>query len=159
MKTVRRLFYRDILSSVGFVAAAFLSLFYFIDFVDGLDDIGRRGRAVWHVALSALYEVPGHLYELLPIAVLIGTIYSLARMAQASEYTILRTGARHHTTERRVRGWVQPLPVAAPQPSKWRSRQRRAQGGRAKARLSSALGPASRSSGMLRPTQPPLLRR
>jgi lipopolysaccharide export system permease protein len=29
---------------------------------------------------------------LLPIAVLIGTIYSLARMAQASEYTILRTG-------------------------------------------------------------------
>lgn len=92
MKTVRRLFYRDILSSVGFVAAAFLSLFYFIDFVDGLDDIGRRGRAVWHVALSALYEVPGHLYELLPIAVLIGTIYSLARMAQASEYTILRTG-------------------------------------------------------------------
>ncbi|MFO1330538.1 MAG: LPS export ABC transporter permease LptG [Rubrivivax sp.] len=92
MRTVRRLFYRDILSSVGFVAVAFLSLFYFIDFVDGLDSIGRRGRAVWHVALSALYEVPSHLYELLPIAVLIGTIYSLARMAQASEYTILRTG-------------------------------------------------------------------
>jgi lipopolysaccharide export LptBFGC system permease protein LptF len=92
MKTVRRLFYRDILSSVGFVGVAFLSLFFFIDFVDDLDAIGRRGRAVWHVALAALYEVPGHFYELLPIAVLIGTIYSLARMAQASEFTILRTG-------------------------------------------------------------------
>jgi lipopolysaccharide export system permease protein len=92
MRTVRRLFYRDIVSSVGFVTAAFLSLFFFIDFVDDLDAIGRRGRAVWHVALAALYEVPGHFYELLPIAVLIGTIYSLARMAQASEYTILRTG-------------------------------------------------------------------
>jgi lipopolysaccharide export system permease protein len=89
---VRRLFYRDILSSVGFVAAAFLSLFFFIDFVDDLDAIGRKGRQVWHVALAALYEVPGHLYDLLPIAVLIGTIYALARMAQASEYTILRTG-------------------------------------------------------------------
>ena len=44
MRTVRRLFYRDIVSSVGFVALAFLSLFYFIDFVDGLDSIGRRGR-------------------------------------------------------------------------------------------------------------------
>lgn len=92
MRTVRRLFYRDILSSVGFVAAAFLSLFFFIDFVDDLDAIGRKGRQVWHVALAALYEVPGHLYDLMPIAVLIGTIYALARMAQASEYTILRTG-------------------------------------------------------------------
>jgi lipopolysaccharide export system permease protein len=36
--------------------------------------------------------VPGHFYELFPIAVLIGTIYSLARMAQSSEFTILRTG-------------------------------------------------------------------
>jgi lipopolysaccharide export system permease protein len=36
--------------------------------------------------------VPGHLYELAPIAVLIGTIYALARLAQSSEYTILRTG-------------------------------------------------------------------
>jgi lipopolysaccharide export system permease protein len=36
-------------------------------------------------------EVPGHFYELFPIAVLIGTIYSLSRMAQASEFTILRT--------------------------------------------------------------------
>jgi lipopolysaccharide export system permease protein len=32
------------------------------------------------------------LYELSPIAVLIGTIYALSRLAQSSEYTILRTG-------------------------------------------------------------------
>ena len=35
---------------------------------------------------------PAHLYELMPIAVLIGTIYALARLAQSSEFTILRTG-------------------------------------------------------------------
>jgi lipopolysaccharide export system permease protein len=35
--------------------------------------------------------LPSHLYELLPIAVLIGTIYVMARLAQSSEYTILRT--------------------------------------------------------------------
>ena len=92
MRTVRRLFYRDIGASVGFVAMAFHSLFFFIDFVDDLDQIGRQGRAAWHVALAVLYAVPGHLYDLLPIAVLIGSIYALARMAQASEYTILRTG-------------------------------------------------------------------
>lgn len=92
MKTVRRLLYRDIVSSVLFVAVAFLSLFFFIDFVDELEDVGRHGRTVLHAVMAAGYELPGHLYELIPIAVLIGTIYALARMAQSSEYTILRTG-------------------------------------------------------------------
>ena len=92
MKTVRRMLYRDIVSSIFFVALAFMSLFFFIDFVDELQDIGRFGYTVWFAALAAALELPGHLYELLPIAVLIGTIYSLARLAQSSEFTILRTG-------------------------------------------------------------------
>ena len=92
MKTVRRLLYRDIVASVVFVALAFLSLFYFIDFVDELEGVGSRGRTAWSAVLSAALELPGHFYELFPIAVLIGTIYSLARMAQSSEFTILRTG-------------------------------------------------------------------
>ncbi len=92
MRTVRRLLYRDVATSVAFVAVAFLSLFFFIDFVDELEDVGRQGYAVQHAAMSSLLELPGRLYELLPIAVLIGTIFSLARLAQSSEYTILRTG-------------------------------------------------------------------
>jgi lipopolysaccharide export system permease protein len=92
MRTVRALLYRDILASVFFVALAFLSLFYFVDFVDELEGVGQRGRTTWHAALAALLELPGHLYELAPIAVLIGTIYSLSRLAQTSEFTILRTG-------------------------------------------------------------------
>ena len=92
MKTVRRLFYVDIVSSVAFVALAFLSLFFFIDFVDELPNVGSRGYTALHATLYAAWLLPGHLYELAPIAVLIGTIYALARLAQSSEYTILRTG-------------------------------------------------------------------
>ncbi len=91
MKTVRRLLYRDIISSVLFVVTAFLSLFFFIDFVDSLDGVGTA-RTLGQAVLGTAYALPGHFYELFPIAVLIGTIYSLARMAQASEFTILRTG-------------------------------------------------------------------
>jgi lipopolysaccharide export system permease protein len=91
MRTVRRLLYRDVVWSVVFVSAAFLSLFYFIDFVDELDGVGRNGYTVLHAAAGSALEIPGHFYELFPICVLIGTIYSMARLAQSSEYTILRT--------------------------------------------------------------------
>jgi len=91
MRTVRRLLYVDVVSAVVFVAIAFLSLFFFIDFVDELGDVGKDYSAM-HAALYSLLELPGHLYELAPIAVLIGTIYALSRLAQSSEFTILRTG-------------------------------------------------------------------
>jgi lipopolysaccharide export system permease protein len=95
MRTIRRLIYREVVASVVFVAAGFLALFFFFDFVDELPNVGkgpagaayRLSQALGYVALM----VPNHLYELLPIAVLIGTIFVMARLAQSSEYTILRT--------------------------------------------------------------------
>jgi lipopolysaccharide export system permease protein len=92
MRTVRRLFYADITSAVAFVAVGFLALFFFIDFVDELNGIGERGYTSLNAAVYSLLLAPGHLYELMPIAVLIGAIYALARLAQSSQYTILRTG-------------------------------------------------------------------
>jgi lipopolysaccharide export system permease protein len=92
MKTVRRLFYVDIVTAVAFVALAFLSLSFFIDFIDQLGDVGQNGYTMLQATLYSLLLLPAHFYEVAPIAVLIGTIYSLSRMAQSSEYTILRTG-------------------------------------------------------------------
>ncbi len=93
MKTLRRFMYREILGAVVFVAIGFLALFFFFDFVDELGRVGRLSEG-WRVPQAALYVAllaPSRLYELMPISVLIGTIFVLARMAQNSEYTILRT--------------------------------------------------------------------
>jgi lipopolysaccharide export system permease protein len=92
MRTVRRLLYKDIAGSVLMVALAFLSLFFFIDFVDEVERMTRVGAGAGKAALLAAMELPGHFYELFPIAVLIGAIVALARLAQSSEFTILRTG-------------------------------------------------------------------
>ncbi|MCM5680022.1 LPS export ABC transporter permease LptG [Schlegelella sp. S2-27] len=91
MKTVRRLIYTDVLSAVAFVTVAFLSLFFFIDFIDELEKVGRKGYPLAAALTYCLLQLPGRLYELIPIAVLIGTIYAMARLAQSSEFTILRT--------------------------------------------------------------------
>ncbi len=94
MKTIRRLIYSEVLKSVAFVTLGFLSLFFFFDFVDELQAIGKPtdlGYGLPQALLFVTLLVPSHLYELLPISVLIGTIFVMARLAQSSEYTILRT--------------------------------------------------------------------
>jgi lipopolysaccharide export system permease protein len=91
MRTVRRLLYSEIVKAVTFVAVGFLSLFFFFDFVSELAKANEAGYTPVHGALYSLLQLPDHLYELAPIAVLIGAIYALASMSQSSEFTILRT--------------------------------------------------------------------
>lgn len=91
LPTVRKLFYVEITSAVLIVTLGFLSLFFFFDFIDDLGDMSRKGYQFHHILIRSLLQVPAHLYELMPIVILIGTIFVLARMAQSSEFTILRT--------------------------------------------------------------------
>lgn len=95
MKTVRRLLFGEIIRAVVFVAVGFLALFLFFDMVDELQSLSRfggQGYLLQHALLYISLKIPSHLYELLPISVLIGSIFVMARLAQSSEFTILRTG-------------------------------------------------------------------
>jgi len=94
MKTVRRLLYREVLIAVSLVTLGFLALFFFFDFVEELRAVNHIGAMGYRVPQAMLYialMIPSHIYELLPITVLIGTIFVMARLAQSSEFTILRT--------------------------------------------------------------------
>ncbi len=103
MKTIRRLIYGEVLVSIALVAFGFLALFFFFDLVDELQFLGKNNGLptglptasdIYQIRHALLYVgllIPNHLYELLPISVLIGTIFVMARLAQSSEYTILRT--------------------------------------------------------------------
>ena len=97
MKTVRRLIYSEVLGSIALIALGFLTLFFFFDLVDELQYLGKNtgvGDSIYQIRHALLYVtllIPNHLYELLPISVLIGSIFVMARLAQSSEYTILRT--------------------------------------------------------------------
>jgi lipopolysaccharide export system permease protein len=99
MKTVRRLIYREVVISIVLVTLGFLSLFFFFDLIDELQHIGKTNSLggsegtyqIRHALLFVSLLLPNHVYELLPICVLIGTISVMARFAQSSEFTILRT--------------------------------------------------------------------
>lgn len=98
MKTIRQLIYKETFYAVALVALGFLALFFFFDLVDELGQIGKSftgnefgSYKIQHALLYVLLLIPNHLYELLPIAVLIGGVFVMARLAKSSEFTILRT--------------------------------------------------------------------
>jgi hypothetical protein len=95
MKTVRRLLHGEIVRAVSFVLVGFLALFLFFDVVDELQNLANlasQGYKLHHALLFVALKTPSHIYELMPISVLIGCIFVMARLAQSSEFTILRTG-------------------------------------------------------------------
>lgn len=94
MNTVRRMVYGEVISAVAFTTLAFLALFSFIDFVEELrwvNTAGPEGYQVRHALAFVGTLAVSSLYELLPITVLIGSVFVMARMAQNSEFTVLRT--------------------------------------------------------------------
>jgi lipopolysaccharide export system permease protein len=81
MRVLRNLLYRDIIAAVGYVTLAFLALFFFFDLVDELRWVGRggdNGYQITHALLFVVLRIPSHLYELMPITVLIGLGFVLA---------------------------------------------------------------------------------
>ncbi|MGS0742942.1 LPS export ABC transporter permease LptG [Glaciimonas sp. GG7] len=93
MKVLQRYFTTEIVRSVIFALVAFLALFAFFDLINELQAVGRGGYKLQHAFGFVLLGLPSYAYELMPIAVLIGTIYTLAQFAAHSEFTIMRVSS------------------------------------------------------------------
>jgi lipopolysaccharide export system permease protein len=81
-----------------FVLLCFLSMFLFLDFLDELDQIGRDGASFASITVYLALGLPNKVYELAPIAALIGALWALSQSAVNSEFTVFRvSGLRPRT--------------------------------------------------------------
>jgi lipopolysaccharide export system permease protein len=90
IRTLERYLARQIYGAVAFVLFGFLALFAFFDLIKELADLGKVDYNLRQVFTFVLLSMPTHAYELLPVVVLIGTLYVLAHLASNSEYTVMR---------------------------------------------------------------------
>ena len=90
LSILRRHFAREIYGATLFVAVAFLCLFAFFDLINEMGEVGRGQYKLQHAIGFVLLSAPSHVYELAPIAVLIGTLYALSQLAANSEYAVMR---------------------------------------------------------------------
>jgi lipopolysaccharide export system permease protein len=88
--TLRRYLTREIYAATLFVAVAFLALFAFFDLINEMGDLGKGQYRLQHAIAFVALSAPSHVYELAPIAVLIGTLSALSQLAASSEYTVMR---------------------------------------------------------------------
>lgn len=86
----QRYLMREVFAAIFLVLAAFLALFSFFDFIDELRSVGKGSYNLGHAALFVALSLPGLVYELIPIATLIGSLYALSTLARHSEITVLR---------------------------------------------------------------------
>ena len=90
MKVIRRYLSAEITASILLVFAALLMLFAFLDLIHELGELGKGNYRLLHIIAFVLLSLPGHVYELFPIAALIGTLFALAQLVANSEYTVMR---------------------------------------------------------------------
>ncbi len=81
---------REVYLATALVVAALLGLFALFDLIGELDGLGEGGYRLREVLVYVALNLPGHLYQSLPVAVLIGTTFALTQLAQHSEFTVIR---------------------------------------------------------------------
>jgi len=93
MTILQRYFAVSIIQAVSFVAVAFLGLISFMDLSGELPSVGKGGYDFQNALMYVLLQMPGNVYQVMPVAALIGTIYTMAQFASSSEFTIMRASS------------------------------------------------------------------
>lgn len=90
IRTYEKYIGKQVYLTFSFILFAFSGLFFFFDLIAQLDAVGHGNYRFGYALLTVALLVPGHFYDIIPVAVLISAIYVFAQMAGSSEFTILR---------------------------------------------------------------------
>jgi lipopolysaccharide export system permease protein len=93
LNTSGRYLAKTIARFVWIILLALAGLFFIFDVLAEANDVGNGVYSLQKAALFALLQVPAHLYDAMPIAVVAGAIVGLASLANNSEITVLRASS------------------------------------------------------------------
>lgn len=90
MKILNQYLLKEITVNVILVMVALIAMFSFFDLIQELDSLGKGSYGLSKVLLYVLLSAPGHIYDVMPVAVLVGTMHSLGQFSRYSELIVLR---------------------------------------------------------------------
>ena len=90
MRILDRYIGKVLLRHIMVTVMVLLSLFTFVSFIDELSDLDRGRYGVFQVLQYVILTIPKTLYEVFPMAALIGSILGLSTLARDSELIVMR---------------------------------------------------------------------
>ena len=90
MTKLARYVFSSVFWSVLLTLLVLSSVFIFFDLIAELGDVGKNHYQLKDAVIYVLLTFPSRVYELLPVAVLIGSIFALSGMADSSQITVMR---------------------------------------------------------------------
>ncbi len=90
MRTLTRYIGREVFLTTLLLFLALLGLFTFFDLINEMRDVGRGSYSLTTAILFVALHVPSRIYELFPVAALIGTLFAVAQFVANSEFTVMR---------------------------------------------------------------------
>ncbi len=90
MRILSKYLARNILASTVLVLLVLLALYTFMDFIAELDDLGEGNYGLLEIVRYIGLTMPKRIYELLPIAALLGSVIGLGNLASQSELVAMR---------------------------------------------------------------------
>lgn len=90
MKILNKYLLKEIVGNVLMVMLALIAMFSFFDLIQELDALGKGNYGLGKILIFVLLSAPGHVYDVMPVAVLVGCMYTLGQLARYSELVVLR---------------------------------------------------------------------
>ncbi len=94
MRILNRYLWQETTLSILMIMLGLLSMFAFFDLIQELDSLGRGNYNINNMLAFVLLSVPGHTYEVVPVAVLIGMMVSLGAFSKSSELVVMRVSGQ-----------------------------------------------------------------
>lgn len=90
MKIVRYL-NAEFLINIALVAIGLVFLFAFFDFLQEIGNLNSGKYDLAKIIVFITLSMPGHLYEIIPLACLIGSMFTIGQLSSNSEIVVMRT--------------------------------------------------------------------
>lgn len=90
MTLLNRYIAKTVLSSTLLVLFVLIGLYTFMDFINELDDLGKGSYGLIEIFSYLAFSMPKRMYDLLPIAALLGSVLGLGTLASQGELVAMR---------------------------------------------------------------------
>ena len=91
MNQVTRYLNKELFLGITLFLFGGICLFSFFEFIQEISDLDDKKYGVTQAIVYVLLTIPGHIYKLIPTAVLIGAMYTVGQLSHQSELIILRS--------------------------------------------------------------------